>query len=137
MGRDWDYTRDEESFHDTAIGSMHRRVWGCAGTGKADMDRVETETQYETLHLVMADTSVPKDEELVEEAISRITREKLQVNVDLHTITSGTNYSLYLGSSEPVDLIAVSGAAGTIRTHRCTAACSHGCPFGAVWAGGP
>ena len=51
---------------------------GCAGTGKADMDRVETETQYETLHLVMADTSVPKDEELVEEAISRITREKLQ-----------------------------------------------------------
>ncbi|MEE0419427.1 MAG: ABC transporter substrate-binding protein [Lachnospiraceae bacterium] len=89
---------------------------GCAGTGKADMDRVETETQYETLHLVMADTSVPKDEELVEEAISRITREKLQVNVDLHTITSGTNYSLYLGSSEPVDLIAVSGAAGTIRT---------------------
>ena len=89
---------------------------GCAGAGKENRNGTERETEYRTLHLVMVDTSVPKDEELVEEALSQITREKLQINVDLHTITSGTNYSLYLGGNEPADLIAVTGAAGTIRT---------------------
>ena len=69
------------------------------------------QTQYDTLHLYMYSPVKPQDEELVEEEISKITREKLQINVDLETFTkTDANERLFLAEHEEVDLFSYLGS---------------------------
>lgn len=68
------------------------------------------EREFPTIHLVMFDDQKPTDEELVEEALSKITMERLGVRVDIDTMNSmeySSEYTLFLSSNPDIDLIAM------------------------------
>ena len=90
----------------TIIFSVSFMLSGCA-------DKYHTEDtgkpeNIDTVQIVMFDDSQPKDEALVENAVSKITREKIQANVDIETIvyTGYTSeYNLLLSENPKIDLI--------------------------------
>lgn len=74
----------------------------------------DQDLEIPTVHLVMFDDRKPEDEELVEEALSRITMERLGIRVDIDTMNAmeySSEYNLLLSANPDIDLIAmISGA---------------------------
>lgn len=88
-----------------------------AFTGACTVLADKQEDSLPTIHLVMFDDQKPNDEELVEEALSEITAERLGIRVDIDTMNAmeySSEYNLLLSSNPDIDLIAMINGTDTM-----------------------